>query len=513
MEKIYKYTSINSAIKILKSEGVVLNNPINFNDPSDCSFFQSEKDKKKIDKLLDNYFIFFVIDKLISNNEIKLKRKFDMIIFSFLKWEFDLYKKYVRKFKVFENIPFFSLIKKVFSSINKDLNNRIESEKSNFNNLVKKAIDDEKNNALISCFSKRKDSILMRSHYANSHRGVCIEFERPNLEEFKDVVYKSNFPKIKLFKIVSHLLALKILNDKNNDLINFNNFDEVLKPFVVKSKDWKYENEVRCLYSKNVKNENLEFFDKYEILKMKKPTAIYIGCKAEGEELSELLSLASNRDIPTYAMKKSEKRFDIIVDKKITSEPLFFKSHTKNTLLLLISELENCLNNEIYLSAFAGALIIPAICSKVEIKENLPDIEKYIKWCDKFLSLCQEDPQRDGMPYISGEMLWKIKETLFKSGNVDISGDYYDFHLSEIHLIFEKRKYYEIYADSMSDHTVEINITKFCTDMIYQGNRCFKLHKEEMQKFKQIYVEYYDDEINRIKEMSLFNERIKNKKK
>lgn len=37
----------------------------------------------------------------------------------------------------------------------------------------------------ISCFSKRYDSILMWSHYASSHEGVCIEFD-----ETRDILKK-----------------------------------------------------------------------------------------------------------------------------------------------------------------------------------------------------------------------------------------------------------------------------------------------------------------------------------
>ena len=35
MDKIYKYTSLNSAIKILENNAVALNNPQNYNDPFD----------------------------------------------------------------------------------------------------------------------------------------------------------------------------------------------------------------------------------------------------------------------------------------------------------------------------------------------------------------------------------------------------------------------------------------------------------------------------------------------
>ena len=75
MEKIYKYTSLNSAIKILESNAVALNNPQNYNDPFDSVIDfnrYSEEDLMDIaEKMLDRY-----LDKLkLGNRDIRLFRK------------------------------------------------------------------------------------------------------------------------------------------------------------------------------------------------------------------------------------------------------------------------------------------------------------------------------------------------------------------------------------------------------------------------------------------------------
>ena len=53
MEKIYKYTSLKSSIKILGSNAVALNNPQNYNDPFDSVIDFDDKDiyQKEYDKI------------------------------------------------------------------------------------------------------------------------------------------------------------------------------------------------------------------------------------------------------------------------------------------------------------------------------------------------------------------------------------------------------------------------------------------------------------------------------
>ncbi len=55
--KIYKYCSIETAIKIVESGGILLNHPNNFNDPYDSKFEVNEEEKAKSLKLLSNYFV------------------------------------------------------------------------------------------------------------------------------------------------------------------------------------------------------------------------------------------------------------------------------------------------------------------------------------------------------------------------------------------------------------------------------------------------------------------------
>ena len=96
MDKIYKYTSMDSAIKIIKSERVLLNKPTKFNDPFDCSFGLDKDDEKKSFDLLFNYCAIKMFYELVNNKVIKLT-KVQQKLFAIINGEFNLMKKLLNK--------------------------------------------------------------------------------------------------------------------------------------------------------------------------------------------------------------------------------------------------------------------------------------------------------------------------------------------------------------------------------------------------------------------------------
>lgn len=82
----------------------------------------------------------------------------------------------------------------------------------------------------IFSLSAVSDSILMWSHYSDSHRGFCVGFDSDILYQlsghFRKVIYDDVFPEVGL------------LDDS---------LDGFLKLFITKSTDWSYEKEYRIL--------------------------------------------------------------------------------------------------------------------------------------------------------------------------------------------------------------------------------------------------------------------------
>ena len=90
----------------------------------------------------------------------------------------------------------------------------------------------------VCCFSETNLSMLMWSHYADNHKGVCIEFEFPenSLEksELSQVNYSNEFPKFTF-----------------DDYRGFSKQDvqnKIRQLITVKAKDWEYEKEWRLIH-------------------------------------------------------------------------------------------------------------------------------------------------------------------------------------------------------------------------------------------------------------------------
>jgi hypothetical protein len=85
--------------------------------------------------------------------------------------------------------------------INISRNKRRKLEKDIFKKeLYLPIIRDKKNDYKLSCFSAKKDEVLMWSHYADMHRGICIGFNFPHKYEGKFILCPVKY----IDKIVSH---------------------------------------------------------------------------------------------------------------------------------------------------------------------------------------------------------------------------------------------------------------------------------------------------------------------
>lgn len=95
----------------------------------------------------------------------------------------------------------------------------------------------------ITCFSRTQTNITMWSHYADSHKGVCIGFDKLKLVKYFNksidpVKYCKDLVKKDYFKEGSEAMEAMILTKAN---------------------DWNYEEEERLFIPKNEKGEKKEF--------------------------------------------------------------------------------------------------------------------------------------------------------------------------------------------------------------------------------------------------------------
>ena len=130
--------------------------------------------------------------------------------------------------------------------------NTITEENSglHYKQLHKKALK----NARISCFSTVFNNILMWSHYADSHKGICLIFESspvPNEPNVKSLRFHKEDINNLTNPLDDNVLPILKVNYKA-ELPGTYNFLELnsadIEPFLItKAPDWQYESEWRIL--------------------------------------------------------------------------------------------------------------------------------------------------------------------------------------------------------------------------------------------------------------------------
>lgn len=134
---------------------------------------------------------------------------------------------------------------------------------------LEKAINSVTDSLGILCLTECKDNLLMWAHYADEHRGVCLEFcIEEDLYAFcfpKKVEYDSAYPQIDFLK-----------DEKSATNVIFH-----------KSEDWSYEKEYRVVRINTYTEESgegtfTEGFNKNALV------GIYFGCRCSDEEINEI---------------------------------------------------------------------------------------------------------------------------------------------------------------------------------------------------------------------------------
>jgi len=156
----------------------------------------------------------------------------------------------------------------------------------NANERFKPKID----NAIVSCFSERNDLMLMWSHYTDSHKGFCLEYNFKSLPVDHETT-KQIFPVIYQENLLDVTEAIK----------KGGNTSFGARASITKSIEWEYEREWRLI----ILSEN------ERVWPVPLPQSIYIGSKIEDKNKVFLIEYARTNNIPLYKAVMSQKKFEI----------------------------------------------------------------------------------------------------------------------------------------------------------------------------------------------------------
>ena len=304
---IYKYLDEYGAERTIENNSIVLKMPSEFNDPFDCYYYISKKERLKAFKLFMNYYFFkmFHNEIVINNKQLVLGKLNTRIMSSNLR----AIANSINEKKRYKWVPDVDMYYKLTKFINHKSDDNVMTE---FDKMVDGVIEKIRHSILISCFSLKNNSILMWSHYAQSHHGACIEYEIDD-KDFKAVKYSKKPKKFQLAKVLEIVLGHEFSGTKmdySNDSFLF-----AIEPILTKFKYWKYEKEVRCGYSINNKSSRIhEGKDKNgnKIWLLDMPVnikKIYIGCEASGEFVRKIEKM--NRGATIIRMKQLNGKYGV----------------------------------------------------------------------------------------------------------------------------------------------------------------------------------------------------------
>lgn len=121
-------------------------------------------------------------------------------------------------------------------------------------------LDFEKLNdlAYMTCFSESNKNLLMWSHYAEKHKGFCVEYDLKRLDSNDKVIehlYPVLYKEKRQYKrdIKSLIESLEDLNNAiqyNDEYDGELELNDILPLFLTKGLDWEYEKEWRIIYTK-----------------------------------------------------------------------------------------------------------------------------------------------------------------------------------------------------------------------------------------------------------------------
>jgi len=153
----------------------------------------------------------------------------------------------------------------------------------------------------ISCFSKTNSSILMWSHYAEKHSGICIEYSSYELNlksnDYSQGLNKSFHQKLlkNVFSVFNKLYEVEYFSTlKKHTVIQSRKglFNTINHLFLTKYTDWSYEQEVRrVIYLESADNVgDRMFYHEPRLIK-----AIYFGALANDSTIEHVCRIAKDK--------------------------------------------------------------------------------------------------------------------------------------------------------------------------------------------------------------------------
>ena len=154
----------------------------------------------------------------------------------------------------------------------------------------------------ITCLSELDDSLLMWAHYANNHRGMCVEYE------LMEINRQLKFTPIPI--VYSEDRAC--IGSLNPDTVERDTTKVFLESLTAKSSEWSYEKEWRIIRDDGACGDRWDAEKKGALLDMILPTSVTLGCMAKQEFSKEVQEYCESNQINLYKMERDPKAYRLV---------------------------------------------------------------------------------------------------------------------------------------------------------------------------------------------------------
>lgn len=153
----------------------------------------------------------------------------------------------------------------------------------------------------VSCLSELDDSLLMWAHYANNHRGFCVEYDLMEIRE------QLGFTPIPIVYSDDRVC----LHSINPDTVEKDSWAILIRSLSTKSPEWSYENEWRIIRDKASCGDKWNEIKKGALLEMTKPKSIILGCEAISSFEQKVKEYCSSNKVSLYKMQKDQVEYKL----------------------------------------------------------------------------------------------------------------------------------------------------------------------------------------------------------
>lgn len=203
---------------------------------------------------------------------------------------------YARVNGIMDDVDEIGLAMRLSQKLYPELGEAVKDVQRLIDDMDYKLAEKMKNLFYIGCLCTSYKNRLMWSHYAESHKGFCIEYDFSGMGE--DILSKLPLPVI--YSENRPLIPWKAAFE-NSEKNMEEAYAEIMIGLLTKDKAWEYENEWRILINAT---DDSEF-------KMPPISCIYLGATIERNNRDMILDIAQKHNIPVKQMKVDRGAYDL----------------------------------------------------------------------------------------------------------------------------------------------------------------------------------------------------------